>query len=113
MKRIARICIFAAVLAFGSGFGATSGIASYANGVWCHIILNYNNSGQDVCLAEQYNSTSLTATFQVSPPPGIAGPLVMAPYQQYRVFGWYKPTKPRVCIVRLVQADQTACMYYV
>jgi hypothetical protein len=96
--RIAKISIFAAAAAVGCSFGPTIGEASYANGVWCHIVRNYNGSGQDVCLAENYNSTPITARFRVSPPPGIVGPVVMAPYQQVRIFP-YDPNKPRVCIM--------------
>lgn len=47
MKHAARICAFTALLAFASGFCATSTRAAEANGFWCHIILNFNNSGQD------------------------------------------------------------------
>ena len=52
--------------------------SSYANGevnnIWWNVIINYNNSGQTVCLAEQFNNEMFAAvTFDVYPVPGHPG----------------------------------------
>lgn len=73
------------------------------NGIWWNVILNYNNSGEDVCVAEQYNNQALSnVQFDIYPgnlnrpgPPWLHGTAtipLMQPYTFYRVFGWL-PTK--------------------
>jgi hypothetical protein len=72
------------------------------NNIWWNVIINYNNSGQTICLAEQFNNQTFTAvTFDVYPVPnawpprhGTATQRNMAPYTQYRIFGWLDGTKP-------------------
>jgi len=87
--------------------------SSYANGwevnnIWWNIIINYNNSGQTICLAEQFNNETFTAvTFDVYPVPGHPGrhgtatQRNMQPYVQYRIFGWLDGAKPEPkCVLR-------------
>jgi hypothetical protein len=72
------------------------------NNIWWNIIINYNNSGQTICLAEQYNNETFAAvTFDVYPAPntrpprhGTATQRNMQPYTPYRIFGWLDGTKP-------------------
>lgn len=99
MRRIARMCIFTAVLAFGSGFLPTSSRAGSANGVWCYVAKG--EDGRQWCGASQSNSTALRATFEVFRPRRIVGPLIMAPGREYSVFTWAKPTTSHIaCIMR-------------
>jgi hypothetical protein len=81
--------------------------------IWWNLILNYNNSGMDVCVAEQYNNQTLSVTFDIYPAPGLFPPKppyrhqqitqVMAPYTLYRPFGWIHgpdtPVPPQCTLV--------------
>jgi hypothetical protein len=69
------------------------------NNIWCKFILNYNNSGSNVCVAENYNNQSLTVLFDIYPAPGYITPIpkpyrhqtipvVMPPNEFYTIFGW-------------------------
>jgi hypothetical protein len=70
------------------------------NNIWWTLIYNYNNSGEDVCIAENYYSTPRTAVFSVFPGDvsipmrpvhGIAR--VMLPsYTPVKFFGWVHGT---------------------
>ena len=77
------------------------------NNIWWNLILNYKNSGQDVCVAEQYNNQTLSVTFDIYPATGVFVPIpkpyrhqritqVMKPYTFYRPFGWSDPAETPV-----------------
>jgi hypothetical protein len=80
--------------------------SGYANGwevnnIWWNIINNYNNRGQTICLAEQFNNEPfVAATFDVYPVAGHPGhrrtvtQTNMQPYVQYQIFGWLDGAKP-------------------
>lgn len=89
-----------------------------ANGIWWNIILNYNNSGEAVCIAEQYNNQALSnVKFDIYPgnlgrpgPPWVHGTAtipVMQPFTFYRVFGWLPTPKapPPQCTLIDYSAD--------
>jgi hypothetical protein len=74
------------------------------NNIWCKFVLNYQNSGQNVCIGEQYNGQlggpPLTVFFDIYPAPSNVTPIpkpyrhqtitaVMKPYvYDGRIFGW-------------------------
>jgi hypothetical protein len=62
------------------------------NNVWCNTIINWNNSHQTVCVAEQYNSQTQVISFDVSPPNGGKSTATMAPFQFNRIFAWLDGT---------------------
>jgi hypothetical protein len=79
------------------------------NNIWCKFILDYNNSGENVCIAEQYNGQvggpPLTVFFDIYPALANVTPIpkpyrhqtitaVMKPYQLYRIIGWIKGQAP-------------------
>jgi len=75
------------------------------NNIWCKFILNYNNSGQNVCIAIQYNNQPLTVLFDIYPAPGRITPIpkpyrhqtiraLMKPYEFNRIFGWIQGEAP-------------------
>src|SRR5262245_32617452 len=67
MIRMAGLSLLAAAAIAGLCGTATTGKAAEANGAWCQVFMNYNNTGQDVCMAEQFGPDTVTAKFQVSP----------------------------------------------
>jgi hypothetical protein len=100
------------ILAVGLLVGESVG-SSYANGweinnIWWNVIVNYNSSGQTICLAEQFNSEPFTATtFAVYPVSdhsggyGSATQRNMRPNVQYRIFSWPDGAKPEPkCVLR-------------
>ena len=77
------------------------------NGIWWNIILNYNNSGEAVCVTEQYNNQTFAAvTFDIYPAPGTVTPIPkpyrhaqvtqknMQPYTFYKIMGWVPGSAP-------------------
>jgi hypothetical protein len=92
MTRAAGLSLFTAAAIVGVCGATTMSKATEANGVWCQVFSNYNNTGQDVCMAEQFGPDAVTAKFQVSPP-GANAPdgyvtQKMAPNQQIPVMSW-------------------------
>jgi hypothetical protein len=80
------------------------------NNIWWNLVLNYNNSGEDVCIVENFNSAQLTAVFDVFPgdptfpnyPVHATVTPTLAPYQIYPIFGWIRgiTTIPETCTLK-------------
>ncbi len=77
------------------------------NNIWWNLILNYNNRGVDVCVAEQYNPQTLAVTFDIYPALATSTPIpkpyrhqkitqIMQPYTFYRMIGWLVPDQTPV-----------------
>jgi hypothetical protein len=106
MLRILKVVISLFILAIG----LSSEAYSQVNNIWWNVILNYNNSGVDVCIAEQYNQNTLIVTFDVFPgdprfpdrPIHGSSVATMVPYQQYKIFGWIRGTTtlPETCTLK-------------
>lgn len=75
------------------------------NNIWCKFILNYNNSGENVCVAENLNNQPLTVFFDIYPAPGNVIPIPkpyrhqtirapMKPQEFNRIFGWIPGQAP-------------------
>ena len=64
--------------------------------IWWNLILNYDNSGMDVCIAENFNSKTVYAIFDVFPADNRVPPRplhaksypTLPPYIQVRFYGW-------------------------
>lgn len=79
------------------------------NNIWCKFILNYRNSGANVCIGEQYNGQvggpPLTVFFDMYPATSNVFPIrkpyrhqtqtvKMKPYESTRILGWGKGEAP-------------------
>lgn len=73
------------------------------------IILNYKNSGQDVCIVHNSNNRPVvvfadvfpTGPFAGSTDTSTAGPAYLQQFEDDdRFFGWYHPPKPPTCTLK-------------
>jgi hypothetical protein len=99
MGRTARILLSLGFLIFGLGCTQSRADGNVVNNIWWNIIINYNNSGQTVCVAKQWNPQTLIVRFDVFPvfpnnPHHGTVTATMNPYQFYKIFGWLDGTKP-------------------
>jgi hypothetical protein len=107
MKRLVGVmmCAVLTVVVLGSGNAraAVCGPPVEVNNIWCNAIINWNNSGKTLCVAEQYNSQTVVVRFDVSPVDsfGHHGTVTatMAPYQFNRIFAWLNGTPNIKCIM--------------
>jgi hypothetical protein len=100
MVRLVQTILIVGLLVIGS-VGSVYANGWEVNNIWWNIIANHKNSGQTVCLAEQFNNEPFTAvTFDVYPVPGRPGrhgtktQSNMQPHVQYRIFSWLDGAKP-------------------
>jgi hypothetical protein len=105
MRRLLTLSVAVSFIAIGICEGRADGWE--VNNIWWNLILNYNNSGADVCVAKQYNSQPLAATFDIYPALTSSTPVpkpylhqkitqVMQPYIFYRMIGWLVPDQTPV-----------------
>jgi hypothetical protein len=99
MARKTGMLITIAFLIFGSGCAQSRADGYQVDSIWWNIIINFNNSGQTVCVAKQWNPQTLTVQFDVFPvlpnnPHHGTATAQMVPFQFYRIFGWLDGTKP-------------------
>ncbi len=100
MKRFPKLLMSAAFLTLGSGQGFA--FEQEVSNVWWAVFDNYNGSNQTACVAENYNNHPVDAVFDVFPGASdVAGTpapsrmvVTMAPYQQYKLFGWVSAAGP-------------------
>jgi len=94
-------------VAFAVSAGESRADGWEVNNIWWNLILNYHNSGEDVCVAEQFNNQTLAVTFDIFPAPGLVTPIpkpyrhqkitqIMKPYTIYKIFGWIDPAQTPV-----------------
>lgn len=101
MIRVCGLFLFAAILLIASPSQSRAD-GWEVNNIWWNVIINWRNSGQTICIAEQFNNQTFTeVTFDVYPAPntrpprhGTATQRNMQPYTIYRIFGWLDGTKP-------------------
>jgi hypothetical protein len=67
MGRTARILLSLGFLVFGLGCPQSRADGYVVNNIWWNFIINYNNSGQTVCVAKQWNPQTLIVRFDVFP----------------------------------------------
>jgi hypothetical protein len=97
-----RVVLSLVVLAVGMGCEQSFADGQTVNNIWWNLILNWNNSGSDICFSEQYNSKTLVVSFDVYPgdPARPTRPIhgtstqTMAPFKQYKIYRWPTGNKP-------------------
>jgi hypothetical protein len=102
---------FAAIVSLGCAAQGASAAGRVVNNIWWDLVINWRNSGQTVCIAEQHNPYTVTAYFDVYPvydnPIGSRPPrhetikAIMKSYKFNRIYGWLDSDRPNPqCVLK-------------